>query len=103
MAAFEILFSESDTKGLFSLYASKEGHDRPVKSGEMNFSKAGDNIWILDHVGVDDVMKGTGAAAALVKRGVEMARERGVKIIPHCSYAKVQFQRHPDYGDVLQG
>ncbi|MEH6726666.1 MAG: GNAT family N-acetyltransferase [Hyphomicrobiales bacterium] len=102
MAEFEILFSEGDTKGAFSLYAPKDGHDRPVKSGEMTFSKAGSNIWIVDHTGVDDAMKGTGAAAALVKRGVEMARERGVKIIPLCPYAKVQFQRHPDYGDVLQ-
>lgn len=102
MAKFEILFSEEETKGLFSLYAPKEGHDTRVKSGEMTFSKSGNNTWVIDHTGVDDFIKGTGAAAALVKRGVEMARERGVKIIPLCSYVKVQFRRHPDYGDVLQ-
>lgn len=102
MAEFEILFSEGDTKGQFSLYAPKEGHDTPVKSGEMTFSKAGSSTWIIDHTGVDDAMKGTGAAKELVKRCVEIARERDVKIIPLCPFAKVQFQRHPDYGDVLQ-
>ncbi|WP_306257936.1 GNAT family N-acetyltransferase [Pararhizobium sp. IMCC21322] len=103
MAEFEILFSEGETKGLFSLYAPKEGHDVPIKSGEMTFSKAGTTTWIIDHTGVDDFMEGTGAAAALVKRGVELARERGVKIIPLCPFAMVQFKRHPDYADVLQG
>ena len=103
MTEFEILFSEEDTKGAFSLLAPKAGQDGAVKSGEMTFSKVGIKVWTLDHVGVNDKMKGTGAAAALVRRGVETARARGVKIIPLCSYAKVQFQRHPDYGDVLQG
>nr|WP_306267996.1 GNAT family N-acetyltransferase [Pararhizobium sp. IMCC3301] len=102
MADFEIVFSEGDSKGVFSLYAPKDGHDGPVKSGEMTVSKAGETTWIIDHTGVDDAMKGTGAAVALVKRGVELARERGLKIIPLCSYAKVQFQRYSEYQDVLK-
>lgn len=103
MADFEILFSEGESKGIFSLYAPKEGHDTPVKSGEMTVSKAGESTWIIDHTGVDDAMKGTGAAVALVKRSVEIARERGLKIIPLCPFAKVQFQRYSEYHDVLKG
>lgn len=102
MGDFEIMLSESDTKGVFSMYAPKEGHDVPVKSGEMTFSKAGNGIWIFDHVEVTADMKGTGAASALVKHGVEMARTRDVKVIPLCPYAKAQFKRHTDYHDVLK-
>ena len=32
----------------------------------------------------------------------EMAREAGVKIIPQCSYARVQFDRKPEYADVYE-
>lgn len=102
MNDFEIMLSESDSKGVFSMYAPKDGHDVPVKSGEMTFSKAGDTTWIFDHVEVSDDMKGTGAASALVKHGVEVARERGLKIVPLCPFAKAQFQRHKDYHDVLK-
>lgn len=103
MAEFEIVFSEGDTKAQFTLQAERQGHDGLVESGEMTISKAGAKTWIIDHVGVRDTMKGTGAAAEMVRRGVEMARDRGLKIIPLCPYAKVQFKRHPDYADVLQG
>ncbi len=103
MTEFEIVFSESDSKAQFTLHAEKPGQDGPVESGEMTISKAGTTTWIIDHVGVRDHMKGTGAAARMVRRGVDMARERGLKIIPLCPYAKAQFKRHPDYADVLQG
>lgn len=102
MTDFEIMLSESDSKGVFSMYAPKEGHDTPVRSGEMTFSKAGETTWIFDHVEVNDDMKGTGAASALVKHGVEVARERGLKVIPLCPYAKAQFKRHPEYHVVLK-
>lgn len=102
MVEFEITLSESDSKGVFSMYAPKDGHDVPVKSGEMTFSKAGETIWIFDHVEVNEDMKGTGAAAALVKYGVDIARKRNLKIIPLCPFAKAQFKRHTDYHDVLK-
>lgn len=103
MNDFEITLSESDSKGVFSVYAPKEGHDVPVKSGKMTFSKAGTSLWIIDHTEVTEDMKGTGAAAALVAHGVKIARERGLKIIPLCPYAKAQFNRHAEYADVLKG
>ena len=48
---------------------------------------------------------GTGAgdwAGKLVWAVAEMAREAGVKIIPQCSYARVQFDRKPEYADVYE-
>ncbi|MEP0519988.1 MAG: GNAT family N-acetyltransferase [Hyphomicrobiales bacterium] len=103
MAEFEITLSESDSKGTFSMYAPKDGHDVPVKSGEMTFSKAGEALWIFDHVEVNEDMKGTGAAMALVKYGVDVARKRNLKVIPLCPFAKAQFKRHIEYHDVLKG
>lgn len=97
---FDIRLDETDTKGVFTLFAPKPPQPQPVKSGEMTFSKAGTKLWIIDHTQVDDHMAGKGAAAALVARGVEEARMRGRKIIPLCPYAKKQFEAHAEYQDV---
>ncbi|EJY55540.1 GCN5-like N-acetyltransferase [Alicyclobacillus hesperidum URH17-3-68] len=40
-------------------------------------------------------------AAMLIRELVNMARDEGLKLQPVCSYAKVQFERHPEYVDVL--
>ena len=68
---------------------------------EMTFSKAGATRIIIDHTGVPDALRGTGAGQALVQRAVEDAREAGVKIIPLCPFAKAQIDKHPEWQDVL--
>lgn len=96
--AFRIELREEETGGVFEVFA--DGRDAPA--GEMTFSKTGDHLWIIDHTGVRPPLQGTGAAAALVRRGVEEARKRGIRIYPLCPYARSQFRRHPEYGDVLK-
>ncbi|WP_371823374.1 GNAT family N-acetyltransferase [Paracoccus sp. Z118] len=39
---------------------------------------------------------------ALVRRAVEDARAGGRSIVPLCPFAKAQFQRHPEWHDVLK-
>jgi uncharacterized protein len=70
---------------------------------EMTYSVVNDKLLIIDHTEVPDALRGLGVGAALVTRAVEDARAAGVKIIPLCPFAKAQFERHPDWADVLKG
>lgn len=81
----------------FALY-----NDENVEIGEMTWSNAGDTMLIIDHTFVDDAYTGQGLAAQLVEKGVEKARKENKKIIPLCPFAKSEFDRKPEYQDVLR-
>lgn len=70
--------------------------------GEMTWSNAGDDIMIIDHTYVSPVYRGQHLAEKLVEKGVEKARLENKKIIPLCPFAKAEFDKNPDYGDVLK-
>ncbi|MEM5515376.1 GNAT family N-acetyltransferase [Henriciella sp. AS95] len=72
------------------------------REAEMTYSKAGDGIIIIDHTGVPDALGGQGIGKLLVERGVEDARKAGKKIVPLCTYAKAQIEKHPEWQDVLK-
>lgn len=69
----------------------------------MEFTMAGEDKMIIDHTEVDDRLRGTGAGRKLLDRLVEYVRERGIKVIPLCPYAKSVFDRVPEIRDVLLG
>ncbi len=75
-----------------------DGHE-----AEMTFSRASPVLIIIDHTSVPDALRGRGVGQALVARAVEEARRDGFRIIPLCPYAKSQFDRHPDWKDVISG
>ena len=60
------------------------------------------NVLILPHVEVDPALRGRGAAGRLMAGVLEMARERGWKVRPICSYAAAYIERHPGYRDLLE-
>ncbi|MGD1370602.1 GNAT family N-acetyltransferase, partial [Enterococcus faecium] len=51
---------------------------------------------------VDPAYRGQKLAEKLVYTGVELARREGKKIIPLCPYAKKEFEKKPEYHDVLR-
>lgn len=55
----------------------------------------------IDHTYTPPAARGSGVAARLIKRAVEDARAEGLKIRPVCSYAAAQFERHPEWSDLL--
>ncbi|MDY3006831.1 N-acetyltransferase [Anaerococcus sp. AGMB00486] len=68
--------------------------------GESTFSLS-DMKWIIDHTYVDESLRGKGYASKLVEKIIERAREKNIKIIPLCPYAKREFEKHSEYDDVL--
>ncbi len=71
------------------------------KVAELVYSWSGNDRIIIEHTEVDDVLKGKGAGKELVAKTVEFAREKGIKIVPVCSFAKGIFEKTKDYIDVL--
>ena len=69
---------------------------------EMTYSRAGTTRIIIDHTGVPDAMRGTGAGKAMVAQAVADARDEGFKIIPLCPFAKATLDKHPEWQDVVQ-
>ena len=77
-------------------------NDEAKEIGEMTWSDAGPDIMIIDHTFVEPEYRGQKLAEKLVLNGVELARRESKKIIPLCPYAKKEFERKPEYQDVLR-
>ena len=73
-----------------------DGHE-----AEMTYSRASAVLIIIDHTEVPDALRGRGVGQTLVLRAVEDARRERFKIIALCPFAKVQFDRHAEWRDVL--
>lgn len=92
----EIQHTNANTsKGLFYV----AGTDKHL--AEMTYSKAGDQLIIIDHTEVSDQLRGKGAGKQLVMAAVQFARENRIKILPLCPFAKSVFEKDPDIQDVL--
>ena len=64
------------------------------------YGRSGDKLFI-PHVEAPPALRGTGAAGRLMQGVVELARAKGLKIVPLCSYAAAWIRRHREYHDVL--
>ncbi len=91
----EIKHNNNDKNGIFEIYYDGK------RAGEMTYTWAGEDKFIIDHTEVDEAFGGKGLAKQLVIAGVEFARKKGVKVIPLCPYAKATIQRNADLQDVL--
>ena len=91
-----VQFEESDTKG--RAYLDQDG----ATVGEMTYSKAGADLIIIDHTEVAESMRGKMAGKKLLVAVVEMAREKGIKIMPLCPFARAMFQKDASLRDVLK-
>jgi predicted GNAT family acetyltransferase len=68
---------------------------------EMTYVWAGTDRIIIDHTEVSPVLKGQGAGKKLVEAAVNFAREKGIKIIPLCPFAKSVLDKTPEWQDIL--
>lgn len=91
----EIQQRDDGKKGAFHIE-----HENDVVA-EMTYIWAGADKIIIDHTDVKEVLKGKGAGRQMVARAVSFARERGIKIIPLCPFAKSVFDKVKEFSDVL--
>ncbi|MGJ8527148.1 GNAT family N-acetyltransferase [Maritalea sp.] len=68
---------------------------------ELTYSRMSPKSIIADHTGVPEALKGQGVGKALVQFLIEDARSSGTKIVPLCPFVKAQYQRHPEWADVI--
>ncbi len=91
---YKIQHQESGSKGSF--YLEIEGK----RLAEMTYSVAGTERIIVDHTEVDDRLRGKGVGLKLVEFAVNYVREKGIKMLPLCPFAKATLLKHPEWKDV---
>ena len=91
----EVQIRINDNKGTF--YIEVEGKQEAM----MTFVFAGEDKIIIDHTEVNPGNEGKGFGKKMVLKAVEFAREKGIKILPLCPFAKSVFDKTPEFRDVL--
>lgn len=72
--------------------------------GEITYSPAGDNLWIIDHTQVNEQYRGKNVGQQILNFVVAKARNNKIMILPLCPFAKHVLLKNKDaYRDVLYG
>ncbi|OSY88313.1 acyl-CoA acyltransferase [Tenacibaculum holothuriorum] len=91
----EVLQEDNGKKGEF--YVEVNGS----RDALMTYTWAGEDKIIIDHTEVRDSLRGQGVGYKLVEASVNFMREKGIKAIPLCPFAKAVFTKKTAYSDVL--
>lgn len=59
------------------------------------------NVITFTHTIVPPEIGGRGVASRLIAAALDSARERGLKVVPQCSFVAAFFDRHPEQRDLL--
>lgn len=95
VAPIEIRHEDDGKKGTFYIDKSEK------EIGLMTYVWSGQDKFIIDHTEINQKEEGMHYGKSLVLSAVAMAREKGVKIMPLCPFAKATFDKDPSLGDVL--
>jgi uncharacterized protein len=82
------------TKGRFVIRHGEE-------EAELTYSITTPTLIIVDHTGVPDSFRGTGAGLALVEALVAAARAEGFKVAPLCPFVNATGKKHPEWAEVF--
>ena len=91
----EVKLEINDKNGFFHIDVSGK------QEAKMTFIFAGDDKIIIDHTEVNPGNEGKGFGKQMITKAVEYAREKDIKIIPLCPFAKSVFDKVPEFKDVL--
>jgi len=91
----EVQLELTDNRGFFHIDINGK------TEAKMTFVFAGSDKIIIDHTEVNEGNNGKGFGKKMVAKAVEYAREKGIKIIPLCPFAKKVFDKTPEFRDVL--
>lgn len=67
---------------------------------EITYVPTGEDRIIIDHTYVSNELRGQGIARKLLDEVANYARTENKKVIPLCSYAKTQMEKHEEYHDL---
>ena len=75
----------------------------PVEGGlaVLRYQFARDAMWLL-HVQVPLEAQGHSIASELTRTALELAKKRGLKVVPVCAFVATYLRRHPEYAAMLQ-
>lgn len=90
-----IQHQESASRGAFVI--QRDGR----RIAEMTYTRTNPALVVVDHTFVDPSLRGQGVARQLQDAMVAWARETATKVVPVCSYVRVQFDHDPSIRDVL--
>jgi predicted GNAT family acetyltransferase len=68
---------------------------------EMTYRKIGPDVIAIDHTYTPPEFRGQNIAFLMLSAGIADVRQKGLKVVPLCSYAAAQFKRHPEWSDLL--
>ncbi|MFE1166461.1 GNAT family N-acetyltransferase [Nocardiopsis sp. NPDC058789] len=60
-----------------------------------------EGVLALPHVEVESAVEGRGVASELMRRSLDEIRERGLRIVPVCPFARAFLERNPEYADLV--
>lgn len=95
-ATLQVEVEEDPPRGRFKLVEDAGG-----MLGEMTFSRARDDLVIIDHTEVDESLRGKHGGLRLFEGMVAWARETGTQIMSTCPFTNAMFERDPSSRDVL--
>lgn len=84
-------------QGTQSFYIGNEENSE----AEVHFVLVGETRIILDHTHVAEHLRGQNVGQQLVKAAVEYAKKEKLLVIPLCPFAKAEFEKHPEYQELL--
>lgn len=96
MANLEIRLEDEGSEGRY--VATLPG---ARSEAELGWIRPDPKLLAAVHTYTPEPLRGRGIALALVERLIADARAQGFRIIPSCPYVAAQFQRHPEWNDVL--
>ena len=97
MSDFNVLQEEQGDAGRYLIRL--EGIDEPAV---LDYRWLRKDLMVAVHTGVPDAMQGKGIGRVLVDRLIADARAGGYRIVPQCPYVRAQYERHPEWADVMQ-
>lgn len=75
--------------------------ENDIPAGEMTYVWAGTEKFIIDHTETYEDFSGKGYAKQLVMKGIDYAKEKNVKIIPLCPYAKKVMEKDENLHEII--
>jgi len=91
----EIKQQNNEKNGMFEAFIDGR------HAGEMTYTWAGEDKFIIDHTDVEEAYNGLGVGMNLLNAVVDFARKENKKVIPLCPFASAMFKKHTELQEVL--